>query len=673
MRIIIPLLVGGAAAFALAPPAHADADAVRRAEAALAAGDAHTARVELLNAIQDDPADGRAHLLQARVYIALGDGIAAEAEVDRARQSGIRAGATRHVKGEALLAQGEAQRALAEASSPDVLAPYAARAARIRGRALVVLGDTASAEPEFDRAVALAPRDAGTWTDMGRFRLATGDTADAVAAADRAVTLDSHNIDALLLKGQLARGQYGLRAAMPWFDRALAIDRDNIAALLEKAATLGDMGQARAMLAMTRRIIALDAGNAPAFYLQAVLAARARKFELARAIMQRTGGALDGVPAAMLLMGVIDIQTGNTQQAIDRLSRLVAMQPENLKARRVLGAAQWRAGDVQGTIATLRPSADLPQADSYTLTLIGRAFERRGDRRTAAQYLDRAAMPARAAGIGEAPIDPRTIAMLRAAAAERPRDAEAHIAVIRALLRSGDRDAALAAAVALQQANPGAPQAHVIVGDSLAEMGRWGDAAAAYRRAANIGFSEPVALRLIDALRRAGDAAGAAQVLHTFLSQNPQNIPAQLMAAELHMATGEWQPAITILQRLRARLGDRDTALLNNLAWATFSAGRSADGIAVAERAHALSPANPAVADTLGWLLFKTGRNRPRGLALIERAAAQDPGESGIHWHLGQAYAASSRPADARAAAESALALPGFEHPAEARALIARL
>jgi len=668
------MLAAGLAGLAVAGPAPAARDSLGRARAALAAGDARTARVEAMNAIAADPANGAAHLLQADVFLALGDGIGAEAEVGRARASGVGEGETRHLVAEALLLQEDrAHRALAEASAADIPPRYRARASRARARALTVLGDLDGAAAEFRRAIALAPDDSGTWVDVGRFRVAIGETAGAFVAADRAVALDRRNVAALLLRGELSRGQYGLRAAMLWFDRALAVDPDNVAALIEKAATLGDLGQARAMLATSRRVIAIDPDNHSAFYLQAVLAARARKYELARAIMQRIGGKLDSMPAAMLLMGVIDVQTGNPQQAIDRLGRLVALQPDNAKARRVLGAAQWRAGDVVGTIETLRPVADLPQADSYTLTLIGRALEQRGDRRSAAHYLDRAAMPWRESGIGAAPADRRSVETLRRAATQRPRDANVRIALIRALLRSGEHDAALAEAQGLLRENPGAAQAHVVVGDSLAEMSRWPEAAEAYRHAANISFSEPVALRLIDALRRADDPAGATRVLALFVSQNPQNIAAQFLSADLRMAERDWKGAASVLERLRTRLGDRDLVLLNNLAWAYFSQGRGADALPLARRAFELSPANPAVADTLGWILFKTGADRPRGLALIRRASMQSPEEPGTRWHLAQAYAVAGRPAEARAAAEAALAAPGFENAAEARALIARL
>jgi Tfp pilus assembly protein PilF len=71
--------------------------AYERGLAAFDAGDIRTARVEFLNALQANPNDRTARIMQARVDLALGDGVAAESEVQRARQSGASAAETAHL------------------------------------------------------------------------------------------------------------------------------------------------------------------------------------------------------------------------------------------------------------------------------------------------------------------------------------------------------------------------------------------------------------------------------------------------------------------------------------------------------------------------------------------------------------------------------------------------
>src|SRR3546814_9570996 len=136
--------------------------------------------------------------------------------------------------------------------------------------------------------------------------------------------INPRNVDAIIFRGTLIRDQYGLRAALPWFRKALAIDRNNVPALGEYAATLGEIGRTRQMLALTRKMIALDPGNPRAFFMQAAMAARARNYDLARKLLQRTGGSMDGVPAVMLLNGVLHYEGGNYTLASERFDRLLS-------------------------------------------------------------------------------------------------------------------------------------------------------------------------------------------------------------------------------------------------------------------------------------------------------------------------------------------------------------
>ena len=612
--------------------------AYRKGLAALAAGQPRTARVEFMNAIEADPNDARFRVAQARTYLLLGDGVAAEAELRRARELGHPAAETRHLMAHAYLLQGHPEQAIDEAAAAPPA--FAADVARIRGLAAMQLGDDAQAEAAFNEAAAAAPNDAQVWTDVARFKRSSGELAGAIAAADKAVGANPRNAEAIILRGELTRSQYGLAASLNWFDRALQIDPKNVTALAERAATLADLGAMKEMLADTRAILEIAPKNPNAYYLQAMLAARAGKFELADTLYRRTGGALDDLPAAMLLAGAIEYQTGRSERAIERLSRLVGLQPDNIKARRLLAAAQWRLGDSAATIATLRPIADRPDADPYALTLIAQALRKQGDQEAASVYFARASDPRQrgSAALLTEPVDDAQLSALRAKADTGRGEAGVQVRLIRALLARGLGGEALDRARALQAANPGAPDAHVLAGDAAGMLGDHRAAAADYRRAANLSFTEPVAMRLVEAMRRSGDNNGAARVLELFLQQNPQNVPAQMLAANTLLQTGHWDDAIHIYENLRARLGNRDATLLNNLAWAWSQKGDYGRAIPYARRAWELDPNNPTTADTLGWLLYKSGRDKARGLALIEQAGRGAPSnrESG------------GRPAEAR-------------------------
>lgn len=608
-------------------------EAYARGVAALEQNQPRTARIEFLNAIKGDPDNARLRLMQARTYLALNDGVAAEAELNRARQLGTPVGETRHLMAHAFLLQGRDRHAVEEAAAAPPT--YAAYAARISGQAHMKLGDMAAASDTFDKAAKLAPKDPLVWVDIARFRRSIGNLAGAVQSVDAALKLRPNDIEAVTLRGELTRSQYGLAAALPWFDRALELDAQYLPAMLEKAATLGDMGEMRAMLAETRKVLAVSGKQPMAFYLQAMLAARARNFQLARSLYQRTGGALDDQPAGMLLGSAIEFQIGNVEQAVTRLERLVALQPENRKARRLLAAAHWKRGNLDGTIQTLRPIAERADADSYSLALLGQALQKQGDDKAAAIFLARAAQPQRPGTSLIAPaMNDSQVDSLRQLADAKPDEVQAQILLIGALLSKGLGDEALDRARRVQAKHPGAPDAHILVGDALGVRGDFAGAAQEYRKAANLAFTEPVAMRMIEALRRSGQGPAAAKVLQLFLEQNPRNLPAMTLAANGFMEAKKWPQAIRIYEGIRSRLGDRDAALLNNLAWAYMEQGNYGAAVPLAEKAWNLDKRNPATADTFGWILFKSGKDRARGLVLLEQASRGAPTDLQIQAHL---------------------------------------
>ncbi len=609
-------------------------------------GDMVTAKDALLQSSKADPKWALPHAVRSSIILDGGDGFGGEAEARRALELGMKADQLNQLIAHGFLLQGDARRALDQAASKGVAPKFLGYAARIRAKALAALGDFEGAGREFDQSALLNPRSAALWTDIGTFRLSVGNLSGAMEAGGRSVQLNAHRPETLILMGGLVRGQFGLTAAIPWYQRALALDPQNLSLMRELAATLGDAGQTVEMLSVTRKMLELDPGNAQAFYLQAVLAARAKKYELARSLLYRVGDKLAGIPGVKLLKASLSLQTGSAEEAIALLQEIVREQPGNLKAQRLLGAALWKAGDNQATITALKRIANRSDADSYTLSVIGRAYEAEGDRNAAAAYLNRAAQPIR----GDAmPFEMAGDLVRLAKARVGPsNNADTAIPYINKLVLEGRTQEALAVATHLRDLNPGAPAAHVLVGDALMAQGREKEAAIAYQNAAKIKFDEPTALRLIDSLDRAGDPASALRVLDLFLGQNPRSVPGLLLAADHFMVGGQWDNALNVLAGLRERLGNRDATVLNSLGWCWFNKNNPAKAAEFSGAAYAMVPSNPAFADSYGWILYKTGLNKEGGTALLEKAVVSAPNHPGLRYHLGQALAGMGRKEDAK-------------------------
>jgi tetratricopeptide (TPR) repeat protein len=599
----------------------------------------------------------------------LGEGLAAQGEVARAVDAGFDPARTHQLLAHAYLLQGNAHKALVEARrTPDAYAGYAARIAAL---ALAQQGKLPAAQALLANLLSADDgRNAEAWADLARVRQMTGDLAGAAAAAGRALAIEPRLTRALLIRAALLRDQYGLVAATPWYEAALKVDPGNADALIGYAATLGDSGRYRDMLAATRRALAARPNSAEALYLQAVLAARADHYDLARALLARIGGGFAHQPGPLLLAGMLDYAAGDDEQAIAMFRQVIGQQPLNIPTRRLLAAALSRSGDWRGALDVLRPIALRGDADSYTLTLVGRSFESLGERDWAARFLDRAgnAALARSTPFGS---DDR-LDLLQARADAAPGDPIAAVGYIRGLIDAGQQATALGWGQELARRYQGVPQAHLVVGDTLMVMGRAGDAAMAYARAADIRFDESTLLRLVEALDSSRQHDKAAAALALFLSQNPQNIAARRLAAHGQMQAGDWDAAIDTLEGLRARIGNRDAALLAELA--TAYAGN--DDLDTAQRyavaAYALAPLNPAVVDAYGWVLYQAGDNDP-AQQLLEKAVALAPAHPGLRWHLAQVQAELGRADAAHDNIRTVLANPDFADRAAALAVLKTL
>jgi Flp pilus assembly protein TadD len=179
---------------------------------------------------------------------------------------------------------------------------------------------------------------------------------------------------------------------------------------------------------------------------------------------------------------------------------------------------------------------------------------------------------------------------------------------------------------ALAAAAPRDPAALMALGDTLAAAGRAEEAAVAFARAADLQFDEPAAIRLIDALGRAGKPGDAAATLALYLGQNPQSLVGQRLLGRWQVQSGRWAAAIETLEGVRRRVGNRDAGLLADLAMAYAGDGEGAVARRYGRAAYALAPMNAGVCDAYGVALAEDGD--PAGARqLFDKALSLAPGD----------------------------------------------
>ncbi|APE28709.1 tetratricopeptide repeat protein [Aurantiacibacter gangjinensis] len=217
-------------------------------------------------------------------------------------------------------------------------------------------------------------------------------------------------------------------------------------------------------------------------------------------------------------------------------------------------------------------------------------------------------------------------------------DARLQLLYARALLELDLTEQALGRLSALVRRSPQAIAPRRLLARAQLQSG---DAAAAFatiQPLANSPEGSPADLALYaDAARRSGREGQ----IDAALRQAPpaERVATLLARADADLQAQRWRSAIEAYEQLRGWTGDSNAMVLNNLAYAKAQTGQYAEALPLARRALELSPQQPNIMDTTGWLLVQSGEDRAAGIALLEEAARLAPGNAAIARHLREARA----------------------------------
>jgi tetratricopeptide (TPR) repeat protein len=171
----------------------------------------------------------------------------------------------------------------------------------------------------------------------------------------------------------------------------------------------------------------------------------------------------------------------------------------------------------------------------------------------------------------------------------------------------------------------------------------------------------------VAALQLAGRPAEALRVIEQWVAAEPQHAPGALLRAAVLQDARRYEDALAAFEAVLALDKDNLTAL-NNAAWLRQQLGKPG-ALALAQRAHELAANNPAVLDTLGWILLGEKREQ-EAVTNLSRAAELAPDAPEIRYHLAKGLVAVGKPAEARSTLETLLASGhDFEQKADARRL----
>jgi putative PEP-CTERM system TPR-repeat lipoprotein len=428
-------------------------------------------------------------------------------------------------------------------------------------------------------------------------------------AADRQIAAivdrDPSDVDALTLAGDFYLRNRDTGKAIDYFERAVSLEPSHLPALAGLARAFGRAGRLDDAAGQYESILGIEPDNMSVMLALAEIYAATDELDQAIAVLERATdvNSVSTMPRTMLARAFI--RKGDFARAEELAVEASRMAPDDGLTQAEAGSILLDIGrDVQA-LSYLRNAVTLAPDEAIVWYLLARAQVSVGESADARVSLNRS--------LG---IDPDAVL------------AGSLMALVE--LRTGDLDRALSVANETITRNPESAGPLAVRADVLMAMELYGDAEAAYRDAYSLAPSGQLARRYYQAASQAGSASPA-KALEEWTADNPDDWGSFNMLGMHYEAIGDYEKAIDAYERAVAS-NPENVVALNNLAW-RYSVSKDERAESLAEKAHALRPNVPAIADTLGWIRVRSG-DLEGGLAILEKAAGDAPRNGDIQYHL---------------------------------------
>jgi putative PEP-CTERM system TPR-repeat lipoprotein len=559
------------------------------------------------------------------------------------------------------LAQNQPERAIAvlqpllqqKVSSPQILATV--------GEALIRTGSAAKGIEFLDAAAAMSGGSAGLTTISATARIAEGDMESGLAQLERA-SANSRNPQTDLAIAQAF-------ASAKRFDKATLLADRFVKAQPKEASgphALGMIALAQDKIEDAEKqfaqALAINASYLPTLDGWAQIDLRRGRADAAKA-RYTTALALEPKNVSILLsLAALNVQTSGPETETLRLfNQAREVDPSSPRAVIVQSQYLLSTSQAEAAIALLEPMVANHANDLSANEALANAYQAGGVPIKAIQVLEKQLLTNSLSAslnyrIGSLRLGLRDFAgatkNFERAAQLQPNAIEPKVALAGTLLNSGKRVEAMAAARAIQAANPKSPIGYMLVGDFFANDNNAAEAQAQYKQAYSLAKNTSTASKLYSNLIFSNNKEEAAQFLRAHWQASPTDLSFMLQASELLLNRKEWKEAVAVVNQV-LKVSKGNTAALNNAAVAMHQL-KEVRAVELAQRAYELEPNNFAIQDTLGFILLEQGKVA-EALPLLKSAAAKATRNPEVRLHYAQALAKKGDTAAAKQEATAAL------------------
>jgi tetratricopeptide (TPR) repeat protein len=566
-----------------------------------------------------------------------------------------------------------------EAFEPEKSPHFHLASAFISGRK----GDLPGAKSSLDMALAIDPQFDTVHLAIANYHEAKKDPAAMLESLKKASELSSDRSPGRLLYARALARVGKTEEAVSMIRKITETSRYYLPAWTTLAELTLPSKDTKGALAMLNEVLNRDATNPEARLLRSTVLQSDGKTADAAKELEEMSRIYRGNLGVKMSLARSYIANSDFIKAAATLEEILRAVPNNLEATLLQAQMSIKNGDAgagsNALEAFLQRQPGLPPARLQEVeTLLAGAYKAQGRFDDAVGVFRKQA--------GRIPNDPTPQFLLGMILRQQGKDAEALITLEKAQALAPKDQAIAFELVGIEMASRNFVSAHrraqeqaghhpgdssplYLQGKIFTAEEKWDDAEKVLLKALAI---NPDSLNiynlLLDGYLKQGRTAEVITRLEAYLEQKPKSTPQRLILALLYQQSNNVEKQAAAYEQVLRDDPNMVTAL-NNLAY--LYAGPLNDLVKAQEmaaRARTAQPDNPAVADTLGWILFQR-KDYAQALLLTEEAAAKIPDNAEIQYHLGMARYMQGQKETARTALEKAVAakqpFPGIEQAKE--------
>lgn len=505
------------------------------------------------------------------------------------------------------------------------------------GRAAVLNNDLQKAEKFYKRARASNPENQSLKNELANIYLKRGSVDQAIKELESITGERKSQTKAMLVYAHLRKRD--ITSAREVVKDILRTEADkpvsySLAGLVER--TAGERLKARKYF---NQAVKLDPGYVPGLLSLARMDFEEDILDSAKLRYKKILELDSKNVSAMMGLSALASRNNNTEDAIKWLLQAKETKPNALTPRIVLSRYYLKTGQAIQAVALL---SDLVQnnKDNYAvLPLFIDAQLSAGQARQAlltAQQLLKIRPKAPIAYLQMAKVQQalgnaqESEKSLRKALKIKPDYLQANIAMATLMVKRGDYKVAHQIASQIKKKLPKQAAGFMLEGEIYLKQKQFRRAIKTFSMLHKQHPSSGAVRKLSLAYREAGKLSDAVRVLEHWINAKPQDTSVRLDLALNYEGTKQLAHKARAQYAAILEQSPDNVAALNNISLSYIDTDTS-KALEYAERAYQLKPDIAAVADTLGWILLKTGDTH-RAVALLAGAAEKSQNPS-IHFH----------------------------------------